>query len=180
MKVNSKVAKRFAKALFDSQGLEKTEQALKDLDLFNKVLLSDLVIASIFTNPSFNLDERTKAVSVIANKLKLTETVEKFLKNLTQRNYITGLAMIIETLRALYMEKTKKGRVTVITASALGKDKEEKLKNALLKRLNKKVEIDYVIEESILGGLVVKVEGYVLETSIKGQLRLLKEALLKE
>ncbi|MBF0466673.1 MAG: ATP synthase F1 subunit delta [Nitrospirae bacterium] len=180
MKINNKVAKRFAKALFDSQGLEKTEKALHELDSFNAVLLADLTIASIFTNPAFTLEERTNAVSVIAKKLKTNEIVEKFIKNLTLKKYITGLTLIIETLRALYMEKAKKGKVTVITASALGKDKEEKLKNALHKRLNKMVEIEYVTDESILGGLVVKVGGFVLETSIKGQLRLLKEALLKE
>ncbi|MEO5358175.1 MAG: ATP synthase F1 subunit delta [Nitrospirae bacterium YQR-1] len=180
MKINSKVAKRFAKALLDSIGLEKVEKALYDLDSFNKVLLSDSTVISIFTNPAFDSEERLKAVSVISEKLKITEVVQKFIRNLTQKNYITGLALIIEILRTIYMDKTKKGVVTVITPLPIDKIKEEKLKNALYKRLNKKVEIACMTDESILGGLVIKVDGYVLDTSIKGQLRLLKEALSKE
>jgi F0F1-type ATP synthase delta subunit len=55
----------------------------------------------------------------------------------------------------------------------------DRLKGSLKKLINKDVDLDYVLDPSLLGGVLVKVGSTMYDSSIKGQLRLLKDELIK-
>ncbi len=81
---------------------------------------------------------------------------------------------ISELLRKQITDFEKK-----VDVSEVGKNYEERLKASLKKMIEKDVDIEYVLDPSLLGGVLVKVGSTMYDSSVKGQLRLLKDELIK-
>jgi F0F1-type ATP synthase delta subunit len=67
----------------------------------------------------------------------------------------------------------------MMTPVEVGKEYEERLKSSLKKLIDRDVDLEYVLDPSLLGGVLVKVGSTMYDSSIKGQLRLLKDELIK-
>lgn len=103
----------------------------------------------------------------------------KFILFLSVNRVAAALSEIVKTATAIYLEKKKQARATVFTPVEVTKIHEERLKASLKKLIDRDVEIDYVIDPSLLGGVLVKVGSTMYDSSVKGQLRLLKDELIK-
>ena len=61
----------------------------------------------------------------------------------------------------------------------ISRERESGLKASLKKMTDRDVDVEYVIDPFLLGGILVKVGSTMYDTSIRGQLRLLKDELIK-
>lgn len=66
-----------------------------------------------------------------------------------------------------------------MTPVEVTRDYEDRLKAALKKLIDRDVDVEYVLDPSLLGGVLVKVGSTMYDSSIRGQLRLLKDELIK-
>jgi len=103
----------------------------------------------------------------------------KFVTHLTQVRVISALSEILKAATVIYLEKKKRAKAMVLTPVEISAKNEERLKASLKKLLEKDVDIEYVMDPSLLGGILVKVGSTMYDSSIKGQLRLLKDELIK-
>jgi F-type H+-transporting ATPase subunit delta len=87
------------------------------------------------------------------------------------------LPQLLQQLTALIAED--KGEVTadVTSAKALTKAQSEKLAKTLKARVGKDVKINAAVDESLIGGLVVKVGSKMIDTSIRSRLDSLQNAM---
>jgi len=87
------------------------------------------------------------------------------------------LPALIAQLRGLIAEE--KGEVTaeVISAKAITKTQADKLAKAIKSRIGKDVKIDATVDESLIGGLVVKVGSQMIDTSIRSKLNSLSNVM---
>ncbi len=79
------------------------------------------------------------------------------------------------------LELAKKGikQVEITSAHPLSKDNEEKILNELNKIVKGKVEVKKNVDEKLIGGVVIRMEDQMIDTSVKNQLEQLKEDLSK-
>ena len=115
----------------------------------------------------------------VAAKAGLSDKVVKFVMHLTAIKVIAALSDIIKIATALYLEKKKRAKAVVMTPVEVSKNYEERLKASLKKLIERDVDIEYVLDPSLLGGVLVKVGSTMYDSSVKGQLRLLKDELIK-
>ncbi len=174
-----KEAKRYAKALLDTVGVEKAPQALTGLSVVNDMMLKSKEFKSLLVNPQFMPEERVKIIKQIAGKLKLSDHVVKFILHLAELMLIIHLSEIIRIATSLYLEKKKRAKAVIKTPLAISKNYEDKLRASLKRLTDRDVDIEYVMDPSLLGGVQIKVGSTVYDTSIKGQLGLLKNELMK-
>jgi F-type H+-transporting ATPase subunit delta len=80
---------------------------------------------------------------------------------------------------AIYLEKKKRAKAVVLSPVEVGSDYERRLKDSLKGLIDRDVDIEFVMDQSLLGGVLVKVGSTMYDSSIKGQLRLLKDELIK-
>jgi F0F1-type ATP synthase delta subunit len=66
-----------------------------------------------------------------------------------------------------------------MTPIEIKKEQEDSLKSSLKKMMDRDVDIEYVMDPSLLGGILVKVGSTMYDTSIRSQLRLLRYELIK-
>jgi F-type H+-transporting ATPase subunit delta len=179
LKVNHKIARRYARALFKQKALPDIELVLDELKKLKSLLTVDSNVSAVFINPMFVLEDRRKALAVIIDRAGFSTVTSKFVLFVMEEGFLHCLGEIIIILTGLVFEARKKARVTVKSSDILDDKTVESLKKSLEARLEKQVEMTVEIEPSIIGGLVIRVGDIIIDASIKGQLNQFKEELIK-
>ncbi len=178
MKLN-KQAKRYAKTFLNIVGIEDAPEALDELGTINDLMTRSKEFKSLLVSPQFTSEEREAVLKQIAGKTKLSNSTVKFIMHLSELRVIIALSEIIKIATNLYLEKKKKAKAVVMTPIEISKDYEKRLKISLRDLTDRDVDIEFVMDPSLLGGVLVKVGSTMYDSSIKGQLRLLKDELIK-
>jgi F-type H+-transporting ATPase subunit delta len=171
--------KRYAKMFFNTVGVDAVPKALDELVAVNAVMEKSREFRGLLENPLFTGEEREKVMKQASARLSLSESTVKFVLFLSEQMVIASLPELIRLATAMYLEKKKRAKATVVTSFDTGRKYDEALKVSLGKLTGKEVEIEYVVDPSLLGGIMVKVGSTMYDSSIKGQLRLLKDDLIK-
>jgi ATP synthase F1 delta subunit len=174
-----KQANRYAKALLRNVGMENAPQALTELISINDLMVRSKEFRSLLINPTFTSEERASVIKSLTEKLKLSESTVRFVLHITEVGVIAALSDIIRIATNLYLERKKRAKAVVMTPIEISKDRENTLKASLKKITDRDVDLEYVIDPSLLGGILIKMGSTMYDTSIKGQLRLLKDELIK-
>ncbi len=175
----AKQASRYAKALLRNIDLENIPQALLELIAINDLMNASKEFQSLLVSPLFTNDERTNVIRQLTGKLKLSDYIVKFILHLSEVRVIKALPEIIRMATSLYLEKKKKAKAIVMTPLQITKEQENKLRASLKKVTDRELDIEYAIDPSLLGGILVRIGSTMYDTSIKSQLRLLKDELIK-
>ena len=167
----SGISGRYALALFDlaneSKALDKVEADLTEL---STALVESEDLRSLVSSPIYGRAEQSAAVAAVSKVVKLGDLTTKFLGVLATNRRLSILSGVIADFGRLTSHH--RGEVTAQVTSAYD------LTSAQLKELNKKlkasvgrdVAIDAVVDESLLGGLVVKVGSLMVDSSLKTKL----------
>ena len=105
------------------------------------------------------------------------EQVLSFIQLLCAHKRIRGLKDCIEEYRLIYQTAVAASTAQVISAVPLTEQEKERLAAALNARLGRTVTLECTVDESVLGGLIVRVDGMVLDGSLRHRLRTVKEVM---
>jgi F-type H+-transporting ATPase subunit delta len=176
--ISTGIAARYAIAVFE---LSKEANGLKgleaDVDAIDLALKDSADFRDLISSPMYSRDDQTKALGALASKMKLSTSVANTLALMAQKRRLFVLPQLITSLRALIAEE--KGEVTadVIAAKALTKAQSDKLAKTLTASIGKDVKINLAVDESLIGGLIVKVGSKMIDTSIRSKLSNLQNAM---
>ena len=179
MKIQTALINRAARAFMNTVDIDLIPQCLRELENIRDLLDKNRDVRGFFMNPLFTPEEREKVLNVLKDRISLSDSTVKFLRFLLEEKAVSGLNEIIKKITVIYLDKKKKAKATVITPVSIDRMYDERLRVALRNLTGREVDIDYVIDPALLGGIVVKVGSTMYDSSIRGQLRLLKENLIK-
>ena len=176
--ISSGIAARYATAVFDlakeGKAIAKIEGNLDDLAA---ALDSSADLGDLISSPVYSRDVQASAIGAIAKKMKLTPVMANTLSLMASKRRLFVLPQLIAQLRALIADH--KGEVTaeVVSAKALTKAQSDKLAKTLTSNVGKDVKINATVDESLIGGLVVKVGSKMIDTSIRSKLNSLQNVM---
>ncbi len=176
--ISSGIAARYATAVFqiakESNDLKSVET---DLDALETVLSESGEFNAMISSPIYTRDEQSKAVAAIAAKMGLSATMANTMSLMAGNRRLFVLPHLASVLRDLIAQD--KGEVTaeVTSAKALTKTQSEKLAKTLTARVGKDVNIKATVDDSLIGGLIVKVGSKMIDTSIRSKLSSLQNAM---
>lgn len=176
--IDSKISRRYAKALL-SLGREdgQYEEYGRDLQEFGDLCAANSEFFKVISSQIFSIEDRKKILEVVLEKSPFSDVVKNFLRLLLDKNRIGAVQEISGYYSRLTDELSNVTRADITTARPLKEEQLDKLKEALTGLTSKKVKTVIKEDESIIGGLIVKVGDLVLDGSVKAQLRGLKESL---
>lgn len=174
-----KGASKYAKALLRNVGFDKAAQAITEVGSVNDLMVKSKEFSNLLFNPRFTTAERSGIIKALADKLKLSDSTVKFILYLTEVGAIAGLADILRIATNIYLDRQKKAKAVVLSPIEISREREGVLKASLKRITDRDVELEYVIDPSLFGGILVKIGSTMYDTSIRGQLRLLKDELIK-
>ena len=176
----TKVAQRYAKALFDL-ALEKgnLEAVKTDLDTIRNVNHKELNV--FLMSPVVTGEKKTAIFEAIFLK-HVQELTSAFFKLIFLKGRSVAINEIIEAFNNKYRQHKGIQVVELTTAVAVSDDVKAAISKALAgsKILqNKTIELKENVDPSIIGGLVVQVEDQLFDASIKHDLQHIKRQFVK-
>ncbi len=170
------IARPYAQALFelaskqgDLKGWSATLAALTGVAAHERV-------KALFGNPQITKDQLAQLV-IDTCGAKLTEAGKNFVKIVVQN----GRLALVPAIRDLYDQLRAQAEATlnaeVTSAFPLNKEQEQQISSALKKRFSRDVTLTSRVDESLVGGVVVRAGDYVIDGSVIGHLDRLGNAL---
>ena len=172
------IAGRYATALFE---IAKEERALdaveKDVDALDTALAESSELQSLIASPVYSREEQAGAMAAIATKMGLTPTVAKTIGLMASKRRLFALPALIAAVKALIAIERDELTAEVTSAASLTKAQSDKLASTLKSSFGKDIKINATVDESIIGGLIVKVGSKMIDNSIASRLANLQKAM---
>ncbi len=174
------VVKRYAKA-FAEVAIEagKEEVLLAELESLVSAWNESRDLRELMRNPMF-ASSRQEVLQPLFERLGISKETERFIEQLIEHKRISLLPEVTEYYRHLLDEAKHKLTIEVVSAVRLSAQQLASLKNRLYQLYKKDVTIIDRIDPRIIGGLVIKIGSRVIDGSIRAQLEILRESLVKE
>ncbi|MFU8823311.1 F0F1 ATP synthase subunit delta, partial [Yoonia sp.] len=165
--ISTGIAARYATAVFDLAKEGKDIKALEsDVAALEAAIDTSDDFKTLLTSPLYNRDEQGAAITAIAKQMKLSATVSNVLALLAAKRRLFVLPQLLAVLQDRLAEERGEITAEVTSAKSLTKTQTEKLVKTLTAQAGKTVTIKETVDESIIGGLIVKMGSRMIDTSI--------------
>jgi len=166
------VARPYAKAAFEYA------QRQKELAGWGTVLENLAVVAAnddafaFLSNPTVKREDKVTFLLGFVDDSKdgLRTGLENFVRLMAEYGRLTILPEIARLYHAYRAEFEKSMEVTLTSAKPLDNQQEETLKQALSRRLNREINLNVQIDDSLLGGAIIQAGDFVIDGSVRGKL----------
>lgn len=175
----SQVKIEYAQALFmlamEEDSVESFENALDDVA---KAFSDEPKYMQFLSSPGIALSERLSAIEEAFGNTYPREIVS-FLKLLCERRHIEEFNDCVCEYKRLANELSKVSWAKVTSAVELTDDEKKALQEKLEKMSGHTVMLDLTVDKSILGGIIVEIDGKVMDNSLKKHLKDVKDVISK-
>ena len=172
------VAATYGDALFDlamEQGRidEYFEETQAVLDVFRQ----NTELTDLLNHPKIVKEDKITLIENIF-KGRISDEMTGFMVTVITKDRATELNKILEYVIARIKEYKKIGTAYVTTPLALSDAMKTKIENKLLATTGyKEFEMKYAVDESLIGGMVIRIGDRVIDSSIKSRLSNLSREL---
>ena len=170
------IARPYARAAFAHA--QKADELASWSKLLGAAALgaADVRVARLIGNPHVTGEELVDLLGGLS-KQAAGEAGRNFLRALAENRRLALLPQIAEQYEKLRAETEGVVDVEVIAAREIAAPQEKRLQAALAKRLGREVRMHTRIDESLLGGALVRAGDLVIDGTLKGRLERLGSAL---
>lgn len=175
----NQIAKKYSRALINSVEISEIPNVVQEFKGFAQLMEKNRQLKLLFAGQIFNEGEKEKAFNALAPLLVFNSNTEKFLKLIIIQGHLFAMKEIIAASIDAYNERQKKATAVVVSSVALDENYTDRLKNALKQMTDREITVENQIDESLLGGFIVKVGSTIFDSSVRGQLRLLRAELMR-
>lgn len=173
------VSTTYSTALFEVCVEEKkVDDYLKEINFIREVIKSNDGFFELLKTPKINTNEKKNIISNVF-KAELCEEIMNFLYILVDKRRITYFIDIAEEFEKKVYEFKGIVKAKVYSSMKLGKEQIQKLETRLSKKTGKVVEMNNIVDKSVIGGIMIKFNDVVIDGTIKGKLNDLEKYLDK-
>ena len=176
--MSQSIAGRYAQAVFD---IVKDDGGLDDLARQTDDLIAALDdsddLRNLIASPIYTRDQQSRAIAALADKMGLSKTLSNTLKLMAQNRRLFVLPQLLGQLQRLIA--IERGEVTadVTSAVALSDDQQKRLRDTLAEKSGKTVKLNTRVDESLIGGMIVKLGSQMVDSSVRSKLASLQNAM---
>ncbi len=171
------VAQRYGTALFElaveNNQIDKMEEEIK---VIQKVLQDEPEFLELISNPKIALNDRRTVLKDVFDG-KISDGILGLIDLTILKNRQEFLPQIIE----FFIAKANKYKgleiVKVTSSTVLSAEQEKQLKERMEKLTKKTIVLKLEVDESLVGGMVVRMGDRIMNYSVKGMLGAMSKAL---
>lgn len=172
------IAGRYAQALFELAKEAGALQALEsDADGLGAVLTESPELAAMIASPVVNRDQQAAAMAAVGAKMGLGVLTQNTLALMAQKHRLFVLPQLVQDLKARIATEKGEVRAEVTSAAVLTAGQRDALVATLKANFGKAVKLNTTVDESLIGGLIVKLGSTMIDTSVKAKLAALQNAM---
>ena len=171
------LARPYAMAAFkqarEDDALESWSDALGALG----AIMSDPQMQGAARNPKVGDDQLAKLLMEVGGD-RFSGTTANFVKVLVESERILLAPEIHELFERFKADDEGSAQVEVLTAFELSDEDQKRIGDALEKHFKRKVSMNVQLDESLIGGVVVRSGDQVMDASVRGQLQQLGQRIV--
>ena len=172
------IADRYATAVYELVKEENAVAALEsDIAALGAVMGESADFNALIASPVYTRDEQQAAITALAEKMGLSAVMSNTLALMASKRRLFVVPALVRALREKIAEDKNEVTAEVVSAKALTKGQQDKLAATLKARMGQDVTIDATVDETLIGGLIVKVGSKMIDTSIRSKLAGLQNAM---
>ena len=172
------VSREYSEALFRLASEQDKGQEYSDaLELVKQLVVENPEYIDFMCSPGIPMNERETALDAAFSGDEVMTSIASFLKLLMKNGRSRELVEIIDEYQAIFKSAMGMSTAYVTSAAPLNGVEMDALRKNLEKRLGHKVECVFSTDASLIGGVVVRVDGKVIDSSIKSQLSDIRELI---
>jgi F-type H+-transporting ATPase subunit delta len=173
------LVKSYAEALFQvARAEEMLDRVEEELTRLNKSLESNADLREFLSTLQISPDGKKSALSQIFGQ-KVSPITLHWIDMVVDQGRQRRLPAIIEAFLTLAQDAREKVTAEVITSVPLSEDLAKRLEQELSKITKKRVFLKPMVDDSILGGVIVKIENKVIDGSVRHRLEEIKNEMIK-
>lgn len=176
--ISAGIAGRYAQAAFD---IAREDGALDrmaaDVDALDQALAASAELRDVIASPLRSREEQGRAIVAVAQAMGLSATFANLLALMASKRRLFALPQLLRALRERIARERGEVAAEVVSARALSPDQMARLERTLSDAEGQRVKVSARVDESLIGGLVVRLGSRMIDTSVKSRLGRLQTAM---
>ena len=173
---NTEVSRRYSKALLSISSKDNSEQEIyNEVSNLLELFKSNGLFVKLFLSPLLSSKSQLKIVSNLFSntdkkKIKVSKNVLAFLKVLAKNGRLKILLGSLYSFQNLVKSMHQEININLTTAFPISEDNVNKIKNILLNKIDKKINIISKVDKNIIGGIILQSGSSLVDASIKNKI----------
>ncbi len=163
------VARPYARAVYQQATDTSTVDAWSEALALMASVASDAQMIALLDNPQMGSQQKAELMlKVVSDKLNTQQ--QNLVKLMAENGRLKALPEVAAQFEVYRSEAEGKVDAEVTSAFPLSSEQEESITNTLKAKLGREVTITTTIDESLIGGVVIKAGDTIIDGSMKSQL----------
>lgn len=176
---NINIAKKYANALFETANeMDKAELVMQNLIFIDETLKTNEQLFAFFNNPIITRDDK-KDVAQKIFAIHIEKTVLDLMFVLIDNARIDAFNEVVNQYANLFNIKENIVKPNIISAVELNEEQKQKVIAKLQNKLNKQIIPNYIVDESIIAGMIIEIDDKVIDFSLKEKFEQVQKQLVK-
>jgi F-type H+-transporting ATPase subunit delta len=175
------IATRYATALAEVLSSDKADTtpqaALDQLRDLQGTLEAAPELRTLFLAPSVDAGSKKRLAATIGERIGFSKSVRNLVFVLLDNRRITLLPELIAAFEQWFDEKQGLSRISVTSAAPLLDDQRASLIDRFKRLTGREIHASFQLDETLLGGVVVRVGSKLYDGSLSSQLQMLDRAM---
>lgn len=172
----SQTAKTYADALIETN--QSNDDILKDLETVSQIIENSNDLKTVLNTPAVPVEQKIEIINDIF-KSQVSQNILNFLKILAEKKRFNEFEEIFQAFKNKFDKIQGIKRVTVISAIELSDEYKTRITDKLKEKLKKNIYADWQVDSEIIGGLIIRIDDNVINTSIQNKLENLSKNIIK-
>lgn len=169
------IARPYAKAAFDFAVEQSAVDKWAEMLGFSSEVIKDETVQA-FLKSSLSANKLADTIIAICGD-QLDQYGQNLIRLMAENKRLTVLPVVYQEFQHYVEEHRKTAEVQVISAQPLNAQQEEKIAVAMEKRLARKVKLNCSLDSSLIAGVIIRTDDFVIDGSSRGQLARLANEL---
>jgi len=176
-----KIAKSYVNALFGALTTKKdSDGVINDLNDLGAMIANSAELKTFIESPLVCLSDQKVGVEKLAKKAKLSKVVTNLLMVMVENRRLSLLPVVVSEAQKYISQQSGAIPVTITTAHKLTAADLKKISNDLKTTLGQDVTTEAFIDETLIGGIVIKAGSMLIDGSVKAKLNQLERELTRK
>jgi F-type H+-transporting ATPase subunit delta len=156
---------------------DRTDSFFEEANELLKIFAENPEFIQVMSHPSVSGEEKNRLLDETFSG-KISDEVLGLFHELEQKGHFSEVKNVLEFFCEKIREYRHIGRAKVITPMELDADKKQEVQRKLLETTSyKSLDIEYSVDKSLIGGMIVRIGDRVVDSSIKSKLDKLSREL---
>ena len=174
------VSKVYGDALFEAAcEAKRMDEMFEEVKVLQQILVENPDLQKMLDNPKVIREDKESVIETVFRNRVSNEIVE-LMKLMIAKGRYSSIDSVFDHFIGLVKEAKKIGVAYVTTASEINEAQKEAIQKKLLETTAyESFEMNYKVDESLIGGMVIRIGDRVVDSSIKTKLYELSRSLRK-